>query len=328
MNYNKNKAQVMSLVILSLILLFIISCEPSSPESITATVIEKPLPPQEQLSFKLLSSGLAQDAIPPIDNPQFVSVEEANQWLKDNDLVIALIHKDVIKVYPIAIMNWHEIVNDNIAGDPMVVTYCPLCGSAAVYQRKIVIDGSKKTLSFGNTGKVYNSNFIMYDHNTNSYWTQFDGKAIMGELAGKNLPQINTHIVNWRDWKSLHPKSKVLSQNTGFSRSYDKDPYPFYNVDETLLFPVEKQSPLLPIKEVIFGISVENKEKAYPESILKKKAILHDTLSGARVKIQRDETGSVIATNLENGLILPVQRSYWFSWYAFHPETQVYSSQD
>ena len=314
-------------ILLSLTLLFIIGCKSTSEAPITAQIIEEQPQVEEQPSYQLISSGLPQDAIPPINNPQFVSVEEANEWLSDNDLVIALIHKDSTKVYPLSIMRWHEIVNDNIANDPILVTYCPLCGSAAAYQRKIVIDGSKTSLIFGNSGKVYNSNFIMYDKNTNSYWTQFEGRAIMGELAGKELPKINVHIVNWHDWKKAHPNSQVLSRNTGSSRSYDKDPYPFYTQNSDLIFPVEKQSSLLPTKEVIFGIMIENKEKAYPESILKQKAIINDVLSGARIKIQRDEAGMVIATDLENGLTLPVQRSYWFSWYAFHPETKVYKEE-
>jgi hypothetical protein len=146
---------------------------------------------------KIVSGGPPKDGIPSIDNPKYVTVEEADEWIQDNELVLAIIYKDVKRVYPLQIMVWHEIVNDNIAGDPVLITYCPLCGSGIAYERKI----NGEEVEFGTSGKLYNSNLVMYDRKTNSYWTQIDGLAIVGELTGMKLTPISLDTVVWRDWK-------------------------------------------------------------------------------------------------------------------------------
>ena len=127
------------------------------------------------------------DGIPSIDNPKYVSVKEADEWIEDNELVLALIYKGVKRVYPLQILVWHEIVNDNIAGDPLLITYCPLCGSGIAFEGKIDVGGKRKEVEFGTSGKLYNSNLVMYDRETQTYWTQIDGKAIIGELTGQEL---------------------------------------------------------------------------------------------------------------------------------------------
>ncbi|MFQ6119316.1 MAG: DUF3179 domain-containing protein, partial [Methanosarcinales archaeon] len=170
---------------------------------------------------KIVSGGPPKDGIPSIDNPKYVTVEEADKWIQDNELVLAIIYKDVKRVYPLQIMVWHEIVNDVIAGDPILITYCPLCGSGIAYERTI----NGEEVEFGTSGKLYNSNLVMYDRKTNSYWSQIDGLAIVGELTGTKLTAVSIDTVVWRDWKKAHPDSEVLSQDTGFIRPYGRDPY-------------------------------------------------------------------------------------------------------
>ena len=144
---------------------------------------------------KILSGGPPKDGIPSIDNPKFVSVKEADAWIQDNELVLGLIYKGVKRVYPLQILVWHEIVNDSVAGDPLLITYCPLCGSGIAFER--VLDG--KAVEFGTSGKLYNSNLVMYDRKTDTYWTQIDGKAIVGELTGQELKEISIDTVAWRE---------------------------------------------------------------------------------------------------------------------------------
>ena len=140
---------------------------------------------------KLMKGGPPKDGIPSIDNPKYVTVSDADEWIQDNELVLAIIYKNIKRVYPFQILVWHEIVNDVIAGDPILITYCPLCGSGIAYERNI--DG--EAVEFGTTGMLYNSNLVMYDRKTDTYWTQIDGKAIIGELTGRELKEISIDTV-------------------------------------------------------------------------------------------------------------------------------------
>ena len=269
---------------------------------------------------KITSGGPPKDGIPSIDSPKFVSVGEADQWIQDNELVLALVYKDVKRVYPLQIMVWHEIVNDNIAGDPILITYCPLCGSGIAYERKI----EGETVEFGTSGKLFNSNLVMYDRKTDTYWQQIDGKAIVGELTGMELKEISVDTVVWRDWKAAHPDSEVLSQDTGFNRQYGRDPYGSYYEDSFLIFPVEGRDDRVHPKTVIFGIEIDDKFKAYREEDLKETGVIEDEFLGTKLKIERDTAGIVKVTNLDTGEEIVKERDFWFAWYAFHPETDLY----
>lgn len=269
---------------------------------------------------KIKSGGPPMDGIPSIDNPKYVTGEEADEWIQDNELVLAITYKGVKRVYPLQILVWHEIVNDEIAGDPVLVTYCPLCGSGIAYEGKI----NGETVEFGTSGKLYNSNLVMYDRKTNSYWTQIDGLAIVGELTGTRLTPISIDTVVWREWKAVHSDFEVLSQDTGFRRAYGRDPYGSYYEDSYLFFPVENEDDRIHPKTVIFGIGVNGTYKAYREDDLKDLKTIDDTINGIRIQVERDDAGIVSITNLETGEEIVKERDFWFAWYAFHPETGVY----
>lgn len=273
---------------------------------------------------KILSGGPPKDGIPTIDNPKFVTVEEADKWIKDNELVLAIIHKGVKRVYPLQIMVWHEIVNDAIAADPILITYCPLCGSGIAYERLIEVNGKKIPAEFGTSGKLHNSNLVMYDRVTDTYWQQIDGKAIVGELTGSELKEISIDTVAWRDWKKAHPDSQVLSQDTGYARAYGKDPYGSYYEDSFVMFPVENSDNKVHPKTVVFGIEVNGVYKAYKEEDLTKAGFIEDNVNGVKLKMERDHAGIVKITNLDNGQEIVKERDFWFAWYAFHPDTQLY----
>ncbi len=270
---------------------------------------------------KILAGGPPKDGIPSIDNPKFVSVEEADKWIQDNELVLAIIYKDVKRVYPLQIMVWHEIVNDFIAGDPILITYCPLCGSGIAYERTL----GGETVEFGTSGKLFNSNLVMYDRKTDTYWQQIDGKAIVGELTGQELKEISIDTVVWRDWKVAHPDSEVLSQDTGFNRNYGRDPYGSYQEDSFLLFPVEGRDDRVHPKTVIFGVEINDKFKAYREDDLKETGVIEDEFFGVNIRLERDDVGIVKITNLDTGEEIVKERDFWFAWYAFHPDTELYS---
>jgi hypothetical protein len=275
---------------------------------------------------KIRGGGPPKDGIPSIDDPIYQPLKLADDWIEDNELVLAIEYKGVKRVYPLQILVWHEIVNDNIAGDPILITYCPLCGSGIAYDPTIVVDGKEITSEFGTSGKLYNSNLIMYDRETGTYWSQIGGKAIIGELVGQELKEISIDTVVWRDYKKENEFAEVLSKVTGHSRNYGVDPYGNYYEDSFLIFPVENEDNRIHPKTIIFGIELDGVFKAYKEDDLKKTPVVEDVVNGVNVKIERDSVGIVKIINIDDGSEIVKERDMWFAWYAFHPETSLYEA--
>ncbi|MBI2664201.1 DUF3179 domain-containing protein [Candidatus Woesearchaeota archaeon] len=270
---------------------------------------------------KLRGGGPPKDGIPSIDSPKFVSVAEAGKWLDDDELGAAIIHKNVKRFYPFQILVWHEIVNDVVAGEPVLITYCPLCGSVIGYEGKI--DGSP--VEFGTSGKLYNSNLVMYDRKTDSYWTQIEGRAIIGPLAGKELKLFPVDVVTWAEWKAANPGSEILSRETGHVRAYGIDPYGDYYASDQTIFPVDRQDERLHPKAVIFGIEVNGAAKAYTEDAVKRKVDFEDAVNGVPVRVTRNESGIVTFMNINTKERIPHEREFWFAWFAFHPDTELFN---
>ncbi len=171
---------------------------------------------------EVVSGGPPPDGIPPIDDPQFVSVAEAEQWLGDVEPVLVVDIDGDVRAYPIQILMWHEIVNDTVGGIPLAITYCPLCNSAISFER--TVRGVETT--FGTSGSLYNANLVMYDRTTESLWNQLDGRAVIGLLAGEVLTQIPSSTVTWKTFREFRPDAKVLDRNrTGVERAYGTNPY-------------------------------------------------------------------------------------------------------
>jgi len=166
----------------------------------------------------------------------------------------------------------------------------------------------------------------MYDRKTDTYWSQIDGLAIVGELTGMQLTAVSIDTVVWRDWKKEHPDSEVLSKDTGFTRPYGEDPYGSYYEDSFLFFPVEDEDDSIHPKTVIFGIEVNGTYKAYREDDLLEEKNIKDRVAGIYIEVKRDDAGIVTITNLETDEEIVKERDFWFAWYAFHPETQLYES--
>ncbi len=171
---------------------------------------------------EVLSGGPPPDGIPPIDDPQFVDVAAADAWLNDPEPVLVVQVGDDVRAYPIQILMWHEIVNDTVGGEPLAVTYCPLCNSAITFRR--VVRGVEVT--FGTSGNLYNANLVMYDRATESLWNQLDGRAVIGLLTGEELERLPSVMISWADVKATHPDAKVLDRDrTGYRRNYGTNPY-------------------------------------------------------------------------------------------------------
>jgi len=226
---------------------------------------------------EIFSGGPPRDGIPPIDNPRFESVPSADWWIEDLEPIILLEHQGEARAYPLQIMTWHEIVNDQINGDPVTVTFCPLCNTALVFRRPI-IDG--ETLTFGTSGNLRNSDLVMWDRQTESWWQQFTGEAIVGDLTGAKLEPLPAAIIAWADFKSSHPEGQVLSINTGFNRNYGRNPYAGYDNINNLPFAFtgDLNGQLPPMTRVV-GVLAENGQGgAFVRDLIQESLVLNEYL--------------------------------------------------
>ncbi len=224
---------------------------------------------------ELMSGGPPRDGIPAIDRPKFVSITEARAWLREREPVIALEVEGEARAYPLQILIWHEIVNDEIGGVPVAVTFCPLCYSAIAFDRRV--DG--RTLSFGVSGMLRHSDMVKYDRATESWWQQFTGEAIVGDLTGTKLRQLPAQIVSFKQFIEAHPESKVLSRETGYRRDYGRNPYVGYDDASAspFLYRGKQDSRLRPMEKIV-AVEVGGKFKAYPYSITRKSRVIHDQI--------------------------------------------------
>ncbi|MDP7550381.1 MAG: DUF3179 domain-containing (seleno)protein [Acidimicrobiales bacterium] len=243
---------------------------------------------------RIRSGGPPPDGIPPLDTPRFVTAQIVD-FLRLNEPVLALSVGGESRAYPIQIMTWHEIVNDTVGGIPVSVTYCPLCNSAVAYDRRL----GDRVLSFGTSGMLYNSALVMYDRQTESLWSHFTGEAIVGLLAGKQATTYPVSTVAWGDWLSTNPDSLVLSNDTGWSRDYGRNPYPGYDDVDTIpfLFDGDTDGRLL-AKERVIGIRRGDDSAAITLENLTDEGVLNIDLAGQRISVwHRPGTASALTTS-------------------------------
>ena len=173
---------------------------------------------------EIMSGGVAKDQIPSIDRPRFIALSE-NKTVQPTEPVVGLTVNGVSKAYPLQVLTWHEIVNDEIGGVPVAVTYCPLCNAAIVFERK----AGERMLTFGTTGKLRNSDLVMYDRQTQSWWQQFEGRAIVGELAGSELRVLPARLESLEKFAARKPDGRLLVPNDSGMRFYGRNPYGGYD---------------------------------------------------------------------------------------------------
>lgn len=233
----------------------------------------------------ILSGGPAPDGIPPIENPKYISAGEADAFLSNNEFVLGITYDSISRAYPLQILVWHEIVNDEFNGKPLLITYCPLCFTGIAFEPFI----GEEAVTFGTSGKLYNSDLVMYDRKTSSYWSQITGQSIRGELAGLVLKKVPIDTIRWGDWKEAHPDTEVLSRETGSIRPYGQDPYPGYYNGGGPIFPVESRDSRLPEKAIVHGISIDGLARAYPEqSVADVGGIVNDVVGSLNLLIVQD----------------------------------------
>ncbi|PJA99302.1 MAG: hypothetical protein CO128_03960 [Ignavibacteriales bacterium CG_4_9_14_3_um_filter_30_11] len=231
---------------------------------------------------EFMGGGPQRDGIPAIDNPQFESIKDAKDWLNFESPVISIEINGTAKAYPLAILIWHEIINDKIGVTPISITFCPLCYSTSVFKR--IVDGKETT--FGTSGLLRNSNLVMYDRLTESLWQEFIGEAIIGKMTGTKLTLIPSQIISFEQFEKNYPDGTVLSRETGFTRYYGQNPYIGYdNINSKPFLYRGKIDKRLPPNEKILAIEFDGNYKAYPYSITEKMKIINDDFVGNPVLI-------------------------------------------
>jgi len=272
---------------------------------------------------EVFSGGPPRDGIPSIDDPKFESVAAAS-WLRDDDLVVGVSVGDEDRAYPIRILVWHEIVNDTVGGEAVAVTYCPLCGTAMTFDRRI----NGKTLSFGVSGLLYQSDVLMYDRETESLWSQLAMKSLSGPSVGLTLTWLPSDLVTWKVWRETHPDTLVLSRDTGERRDYDHLPYEGYEDHEETIFPVPAHRTELPNKEWVVGLLVDGAALALPVTALaeQKGADIPVTMGGSTITVRHDPGTRRVTAHRADGELIPLVHVYWFAWQAFYPDTVLWEN--
>jgi hypothetical protein len=239
---------------------------------------------QHSVPFSEISNGNPRpDGIPAIDNPVFESISDGDEWLGEDWPVMLFEWQGEVRAYPLAILIWHEIVNDVVGGEPVTLTFCPLCNATLAFRRTLP---GGLVLDFGTTGNLRNSDLVMYDRQTFSWWQQFTGESIVGELTGTTLDVLPSQIVAWGDFKASNPDGLVLSRQTGAVRDYGSNPYPGYDsISNSPFFPVEIGDDRLAPMERVVALELDGSYVAYPFSELRKSPVVNDEVAGQPVVI-------------------------------------------
>ncbi len=255
------------------------------------------IPPEQ-----IRSGGPPPDGIPAIDAPVFAAAGKID-FLADNEAVLALEINGDARAYPLQVMTWHELVNDTVGGVPVTISYCPLCNSAVAYDR----NAAGRVLDFGTSGMLYQSSMIMYDRQTQSLWTHFDGVAVIGELIGTELDFWPMAIVSWAAWRDAYPEGLVLTRETGYHRSYGRNPYAGYETSSGLLSPSFQSTDIderLPAKERVVGIRSAGDAVAVRHAHLTGSGVVDVEVAGVPLVVWNlpGASSALDAPELSNGL--------------------------
>ena len=269
---------------------------------------------------EIVDAGPGRDGIPAIHQPQFLDAQQAG-FLKQGDRILGLSVNGISRAYPISILNYHEVVNDRLGETPVVITFCPLCGSGMAFHARV--DGQR--LLFGVSGLLYNSDVLLYDLQTESLWSQIRSEAVTGPMRGQRLKMLPLAHTTWRAWQAEHPDTLVMSTDTGFQRDYGRNPYPGYARSRELYFPVAAESRAFRPKALVMGLEIDGHARAYSFDELKKGPDkFSDEFQGHSLQVEYDHRNRTARIMDAEGQEIPTLIAYWFAWYAFHPETDIY----
>lgn len=278
---------------------------------------------------EIRSGGPSKDGIPAIDHPQFQPIASTANIVGTEPVIVVSLGGET-KVYPLRILTWHEIVNDRIGGIPVAVTYCPLCNAGIVFDARL----GEAELTFGTTGKLRNSDLVMYDRQTESWWQQFSGQAIVGQLTGHELTMLPSRMEAFALVKAREPNAQVLVAESTFSRPYGSNPYVGYDTSvRPFLYAGELPPDINPMTRVVV---VDGQAWALPllkqrqrievdDLVLSWAAGQNSALDSRFIHKGRDVGNVTVQRKTDSGLRDTVHHvTFAFVFHAFHPEGQLF----
>jgi hypothetical protein len=269
---------------------------------------------------EILRGGPPRDGIPALDDPRTVAAGEA-PWA-DDERVIGVALGTEARAYPLAILVWHELVNDTLGGRPILVSYCPLCGTGIVFERTI----AGAVQRFGVSGLLYKSDLLMFDRSSESLWSQIEARAVSGPRLGERLVLVRARLETWGRWRARHPQTTALSADTGHARDYANPPYGDYATSERLVFPAPRDARYHPKMPVVGLRAPDGTSRVYPAAEVERSGgTAEGRFGGGPVRVRWDAEGSTF--DVEAPVGVEVIEGFWFAWAAFHPETEVYVSE-
>jgi ribosomal protein S27AE len=306
-----------TLLLLALLGVYAGAVEPEPPTFYNGFEVEGGLIAPNEIDH----GGPGRDGIPALDAPRFLAGTERKDSIKPGDRVMGVSYNGVAKAYPIAILDYHEIVNDSFGDIALTVTFCPLCGTGMVF----LANAGDQVLNFGVSGLIYNSDMLLYDRNTQSLWSQVMKTAVTGPLKGTTLTQVPAQYTTWASWSQQHPDSLLLSRDTGHLRDYDNGPYAEYKRLPGVYFATLHSDWRLPAKTWVVGVTAGNEALALPfEELDKLQGVLAIAVGGQELEIRWDKAASAARAFDTDGREYPTTSGYWFAWVAFHPATGLY----
>ncbi len=283
----------------------------------------------------IVASGMPRDGVQPLDHPLMapasdiarLNEEGRGKFLVPGDRVIGIEIGGEARAYPLRLMRWHEIVNDTVGGEPIAVTYNPLCDSVVVVSRNV----GAETLDFGVSGLLLDSNLLMYDRRTEpgseSLWSQLQARAIAGPAAAQHahLEVLAGQLTTWQQWQTMYPDTVVMAANPEFKRLYKRDPYHSYFGSEILRFPVEPLPPTddLKLKDRVVAIRVGEEEAVFAlphiaAAVGANRGAWDIEVGGVPLRLDLDLEAGAVAVNVLDGseADLSLRHAFWFAWYA------------
>ncbi len=267
--------------------------------------------------------GPPKDGIPALTAPHHTPVSEAD-FLDAQDRVVGVSIEGEARAYPIRLLNWHEVVNDELAGTPFAVIYCPLCDSASVMGRRI----NGEVLEFGVSGLLHNSNVMLYDRTHDALWSQIGFNALSGPYAGQELSHLPFDLTTFGQWRRDHPDGTVASFQTDYPRDYTSNPYESYFEGDSLMFPAKgSDDTRLGEKEPVLGVKIDDAVRAYPIDTIARgdQGRIEDELGGHTISLEasRDPNQVTVVSAPDDARVV---HTFWFAWVSFHPDTTIYGA--
>ena len=318
-HFSRNLSPAIAVVVTGLMMLGTLVTANAQQATINGFVVEETSIPITHI----VRAAPAKDSIASLNEPTFVSPAEVD-WLSDDDEVMSVTIGLDTRAYPLRILVWHEIVNDQFGGEALAITYSALSGSAVVFKSGAQSDGTPR--SFGVSGLLYNSCLLLYGREKEELWSQLRMKGVSGSAMDQPLEPVVATRMSWKGWKQKFIAGQVLSNKTGSDINYaDEWPYGDYAEQAETIFPFDVNRNELPTKERVIGIVEGDFARCWPLEKFKEKGQLYDAIGERAIRVVYDQKSDMVKiTDIDTGAEIPWVSTYWFAWQAFNADTSIW----